>query len=162
MRELIIKPIGNTYSQQVINLILPIQQIEFQVPVTLADQPDLQDIENFYLKPGGGFWGAFQDDVLIGTIALIAADARTGVIRKMFVRKEYRGGEIAAAQQLLNVLTSYCREHDITDIYLGTVDILKAAQRFYLRNGFEEIPKATLPACFPLMSADNVFFHQRL
>ncbi len=34
---------------------LHIQQNEFKVPITINEQPDLMDIENFYQKDGN-FW----------------------------------------------------------------------------------------------------------
>jgi hypothetical protein len=48
-----IKTINNTYSKSVIELVLNIQQKEFNVPITIEDQPDLMQIENFYLNSGG-------------------------------------------------------------------------------------------------------------
>jgi len=153
------KPINDRYSNDVIDLILPIQQIEFGVPVTLEDQPDLKNLESFYCQSGGNFWGAFDGNTLVGTIALINTGHRAGAIRKMFVKKEYRGKEFGIAQQLLTQLLTYSQEQGITDLYLGTVEQLKAAQRFYEKNGFTLILKADLPAYFPLMSADNVFYH---
>ena len=50
------------------------------------------------------------------------------------------------------------RQKGIDEIFLGTFDKLEAAQRFYCRNGFELIPKQSLPAAFPLMQVDNRFF----
>ena len=43
------------YKADIAALILNIQNNEFNVPVTLADQPDLLDIENFYFKKKGNF-----------------------------------------------------------------------------------------------------------
>ncbi|GLU55829.1 GNAT family N-acetyltransferase [Dyadobacter frigoris] len=157
--QLQISQIGNTHSAQVIDLILPIQQIEFGVPITLKDQPDLLDIENNYHATGGNFWGAIYDEKVIGTIALIGIGNGQGVIRKMFVNKDFRGKEFGLAQQLLENLIDYCKSENIADLYLGTVDILKAAIRFYERNNFVKIEKKNLPAAFPIMSADNVFYH---
>ncbi len=59
--KLKIQPIGNEYSEQAIDLILTIQQKEFYIPLTIHDQPDLLEIEDFYQKAGGNFWGAFID-----------------------------------------------------------------------------------------------------
>lgn len=157
--QLQISLIGNSHSAQVIDLILPIQQIEFGVPITLKDQPDLLDIEKNYHATGGNFWGAIHDEKVIGTIALIGIGNGQGVIRKMFVNKDFRGKEFGLAQQLLENLIDYCKSENITDLYLGTVDILKAAIRFYERNNFVKIEKKDLPATFPIMSADNVFYH---
>ncbi|MNY31726.1 acetyltransferase [compost metagenome] len=141
---------------------MPIQQIEHNVPVTLSDQPDLLDIESFYHKDGGGFWGVKYNDEIIGTIALIAIAGNGGAIRKMFVKKEFRGKELGLAQHLLEKLIEYCKTKNITDLYLGTFDTLKAAIRFYERNGFEEIAKENLPASFPVMQVDNRFYHFKI
>lgn len=158
----IIVPIGNEYAEAAIDLILNIQQNEFNVAITLEDQPDLLEIENFYYQSGGGFWGAFIDGELVGTIALVKFDTNKGAIRKMFVKKEYRGKELKIAQQLLEILITYSKENGLNHLYLGTVSILEAALRFYERNNFVRIDKALLPETFPLMSADNVFCHLTL
>lgn len=158
-KKIAIEPIGNKYGKEVVDIILPIQQLEFNVPITLEDQPDLLDIEKNYQGTGGGFWGAKVDGKVVGTIGLINIGGQGGAIRKMFVRKEYRGKESGIAQKLLDTLIQTCREKNITDLYLGTVDKLKAAMRFYERNGFRQIKKEELPASFPVMGADNVFYH---
>jgi len=157
-----IVPLTNEYCQRIIDLILPIQQIEFNVPITLEGQRDLLDIEANYTAPGGGFWGAMHEGELIGTIALIDTGHCAGALRKMFVKKEFRGKEIGIAQELLAILIEYCRRKGITDLYLGTVDMLKAAHRFYERNGFQRIKVEDLPSYFPRMMADNVFYHLHL
>lgn len=157
-----IEPLTNADSEKIIGLILPIQQIENNVPVTLADQPDLLNIESVYHKSGGGFWGVKYNDEVIGTIALIAFEGNGGAIRKMFVKKDFRGKEFGLAQHLLEALIDYCKVQSITDLYLGTLDTLKAAIRFYERNNFELIAKENLPPSFPVMQVDNRFFHLKI
>jgi GNAT superfamily N-acetyltransferase len=157
-----IRPIFNEYCRQIIDIILPIQQIEFNVPVTLEAQPDLLDIEHFYHKSGGCFWGAFMGEELIGTIALINTGHNAGALRKMFVKKEYRGKDLGVAQKLLEILLQFCRDKQITDVYLGTVEMLKAAHRFYERNGFVLTDIKEFPSYFPRMMADNMFYHLHL
>ncbi|URM35495.1 GNAT family N-acetyltransferase [Flavobacterium anhuiense] len=154
-----IKPIQNEYENEIVDLILNIQQKEFNVPITLADQPDLLDIQNFYFKSGGTFLGAFIDGKLVGTIALVKFNPEAAAIRKMFVKKEFRGKEFQIAQQLLEQLIEYSKENGIKNLYLGTVSLLQAALRFYEKNSFATIPKEALPADFPLMKPDNVFCH---
>lgn len=153
-----IQPLDNTYSDQLIDLILSIQQKEFNIPITIEDQPDLKQIDSFYQEAGGNFWGAFIEGELVGSIALVKFDEREGAIRKMFVKKEFRGKELNIAQELLEVLIAFCSENGIDAIYLGTVSVLEAAMRFYERNHFVQVEKENLPAHFPLMSADNVFY----
>ena len=155
-------PIENEYANAVIDLVLNIQQNEFNIAITLEDQPDLLDITNFYHAGGGGFWGAFINEELVGTIALVKFDDNAAAIRKMFVKKEFRGKEHGIAQKLLDTLIHYCKENGIDDLYLGTVSVLEAALRFYERNHFVRIEKESLPKKFPVMSADNVFCHLNL
>jgi GNAT superfamily N-acetyltransferase len=160
--KLTITPIYNDYCPQVIDIVLTIQQVEFSLPITLDDQPDLRDIEANYHAGGGNFWGAFVGEELIGTISLINGGQGLGAIRKMFVKKEYRGKELGAAQKLLDTLLQYCLDNQYTDIYLGTVPPLKAAHRFYERNGFITTAVNELPAHFPRMAADTMFYRLHL
>ncbi|MBV6881758.1 GNAT family N-acetyltransferase [Epilithonimonas ginsengisoli] len=153
-----IKAVDDSYTNQITQLISNIQQNEFNIAISIEDQPDLLAIEDFYIAKGGHFFGAFLDDELVGTIALVKFDEHSGAIRKMFVKKEFRGKELNIAQKLLDVLIDHCHKTKIENLFLGTVSVLKAAQRFYERNGFEIIEKSRLPDKFPLMSADNVFY----
>ncbi|MBP2617555.1 GNAT family N-acetyltransferase [Chryseobacterium jejuense] len=157
--KLQIQPIGNAYSEQLIDLILTIQQKEFNIPITAEAQPDLKQIESFYYEGGGNFLGAFINGELVGSIALVKFGETTGALRKMFVKKEFRGRELNIAQILLEILIAFCRENGVYDLYLGTITVLEAAQRFYERNDFTKIEKETLPERFPLMSADDIFYH---
>ncbi|MEP6513420.1 MAG: GNAT family N-acetyltransferase [Parafilimonas sp.] len=149
---------NKVYQQQVIELILNIQQNEFNVPVTINDQPDLLEVENFYFKGNGNFWVATENSTVVGTVALIDMGNNLVCLRKMFVHADYRGKEKGTGQLLLDGVVDWCRQKNITAIYLGTVDKLIAAQKFYLKNNFVEIPKSALPVSFPVMQVDNMFF----
>ncbi|KQC00861.1 GNAT family N-acetyltransferase [Pedobacter sp. Hv1] len=150
-------PIHNDAAEAVIELILNIQQNEFNIAIGIQDQPDLLSITDFYHSGGGCFWGAFIAGELVGTIALIKFDEQAGAIRKMFVKKEFRGKEFNIAQHLLETLIAYSKAKGLTYLYLGTIHILEAALRFYERNQFTRIAKESLPKTFPLMAADDVF-----
>ena len=150
------------YKTDIAALILNIQNNEFNVPLTIADQPDLLDIENFYFKKNSSFWVAVEDEKLIGTIALIDFDNGQAALRKMFVHKDYRGKEKGVGQLLMDKLIDWCRQKNITEIYLGTVEQLHAAKKFYVKNGFVKIDKAALPENFPLMQVDTEFFKLRI
>lgn len=157
-----ILPLTNANSAQIVDLILPIQQQEFNVPITVEKQPDLLDVEAAYFRNGGHFWGAITSDTsrLIGTIALISIGHHAGALRKMFVRKEYRGKEPGVAQQLMETLIDYCKKENISTVYLGTIHSMKAAHRFYERNGFMTIEKASLPEYYPNMATDNMYYYR--
>ena len=157
-----IRSIGNAWSPNIIGLILPIQQSEFQLSVTVDDQPDLLDIDRFYHQLGGGFWGAFIHEQPVGTIGLLAIGNNTGVIRKLFVHEDCRGKRWGIAQRLLDTAKTFSLSAGIQHIYLGTIDTMKAAARFYERNGFSRLSKSQLPKNFPLMPVDNTFYHLHL
>ncbi|PWJ57456.1 acetyltransferase (GNAT) family protein [Dyadobacter jejuensis] len=157
-----IKPFEINYQEEVITMILDIQQGEFNIPITREQQPDLAQIDDFYRKGGGNFWLALHQGEVIGSIALIHIGNRTGVIRKMFVKKEFRGKEKGVAKLLLDTLLTYSRNMELSDIYLGTVQPLVAAIRFYEKNGFERIDKSDLPPTFPLIPIDTVFCHLKI
>ena len=151
-----------TYRQQdeqaVIELILTIQQKEFGVAVTNNDQPDLRNVAAFYGKGNGNFWVAKEQEQVVGTIALIDISNNQAALRKMFVHKEWRGKEKGIGQLLFNTVIDWCRQKKIQDIFLGTVEQLHAAKRFYEKNGFIKIDKQSLPASFPIMQVDTEFF----
>jgi N-acetylglutamate synthase-like GNAT family acetyltransferase len=146
------------YQQAVIDLILPIQQKEFNVPVTLHDQPDLQNIPSYYQKNNGNFWIALDNHKVVGTIGIIDFSGDQVALRKMFVRLDYRGKEKGIAQLLLDKLKDWCKQKKVKSIFLGTVDAMHAAHRFYQKNGFTELLKTDLPETFPLVRVDNKFF----
>jgi putative acetyltransferase len=159
---IIIQPFENQDTEQIIELILTIQQKEFNVPVTIEDQPDLLTIPNFYQRGKGNFWTAKHDGKVVGTIALIDCGENIGAIRKMFVKKEFRGKEFGIAQRLFDTLQEAAKQAEMTHIYLGTLERLQAAIRFYERNGFTLIDKPNLPKVFPIMAVDTHFFEKEL
>ncbi len=66
-----IVPFSQHHLSGVVDIILPIQQSEFEIPITLEDQSDLLNTPGFYQKDKGNFPVALQNTELIGTIALV-------------------------------------------------------------------------------------------
>ncbi|GAB2602505.1 GNAT family N-acetyltransferase [Spirosoma areae] len=158
-----IVPYTAQHQQGVIDLVLGIQQAEFGIPISLADQPDLLTIETFYQSKRGGFWCALTETGhVVGTISLIDVGEEFGTIRKMFVHADFRGRELALATLLLQTLEDHAAAVDLKTLYLGTLDILAAAQRFYAKNGYLPIAMTDLPNAFPRMRLDNRFFWKAL
>lgn len=153
-----IKPFSNDFLPGVINLILPIQQSEFNLPITLDSQPDLLAIEPFYQQDKGNFWIALDESEVIGTIALIDMGNNRGVIRNMFVKQEYRGSLKGVSKQLLDVLMDWGQKNEFSKMYLSTTTNLIAAHKFYKKNSFTEINKDELPKYFPKIDAHEKFY----
>lgn len=146
------------HEQDVVDLILNIQQNEFGVPVTLKDQPDLLKVKEFYQQGNGNFWVAVEDEKLIGTIALVDMKDGNVALRKMFVEAASRGKEKGVAALLLQKAFDWCHDRKIQNIYLGTVEVLKASHRFYEKNGFVRVEIKELPASYPRMPVDTIFY----
>jgi len=153
-----IVPFTEQHLPGVVDVILPIQQLEFGIPITLDAQPDLLDIADFYQRGDGNFWVALHGDEIVGTIALLDIGNNQGALRKMFVKAAFRGPMQAVAHKLLKVMLEWCRQRHVYEIFLGTTEKFLAAHRFYEKNGFSEIQQAQLPAAFPIMSVDTKFY----
>lgn len=160
--EIAIAPFTGQHTAAIIELITHIQQQEFHIAVTAADQPDLNSIPSFYQSKNGNFWLAMQDEEVVGTIGLVDAGDGIGAIRKMFVKKAFRGKESGLGKRLLDTLLEWARDKGFTNIYLGTVEVLEAAQRFYEKNGFTRVAKKELPPNFPVMQVDTIFYQKEL
>lgn len=153
-----ILPFEHRHGPGVAGLILPIQQAEFAIPVTLADQPDLLDIAGFYQRGHGQFWVALDEESVVGTIALLDIGNGEGALRKMFVAAGHRGAAHGIAQRLLDTLLAHARADGLRRLYLGTTASFLAAHRFYEKQGFEAISASALPPAFPIMQVDTRFY----
>jgi GNAT superfamily N-acetyltransferase len=156
----VIEPWADDDHHGVIELIVPIQRLEFGLSITLEDQPDLLDVPAFYRRPGGEFWVARWGREVVGTVAVLYLDERTLVLRKMFVSPDQRGAGLAAT--LLDTVVSWAKRRGFQSLVLGTTTEMQGAHRFYARQGFQQVNETDLPAGFPRMAIDSVFFERDL
>ena len=80
-------PYESTFQDEVVDLIVHIQQKEYNVPITKEEQPDLLEIETFYQRNHGNFWVAIYDGKVVGTVALLDIGNHQVALRKMFVKR---------------------------------------------------------------------------
>ncbi|HEY2512892.1 MAG TPA: GNAT family N-acetyltransferase, partial [Polyangiaceae bacterium] len=130
---------------------------EFGVPITLADQPDLADIPSAYQRGRGGFWTAKDAGRVVGVVGLLDGGGEVA-LRKMFVHADYRGRGLAVAPRLLEALLAHARAQGVQRVFLGTRPEMRAAHRFYEKHGFRAALAEELPAAFPRMGVDSVFY----
>ena len=163
MSKIAIAPFDAADRDAVATFVVAIQRGEFGVPITYAQQPDLQDPIAFFCRDGGGFWTAKSETGdIVGTIGLTVFAPGQGALRKMFVHADYRGAGHGVAQTLLDTLLSHARAKNLASVWLGTTDFFKAAHRFYAKNGFAEVREKQLPSGFPRMKPDTRFFRIEL
>lgn len=158
--EVVIVPFAACHADRVIAHVLSIQRDEFGIPITLDDQPDLGDVAGTYRHGAGEFWVAEHDGAVVGTIGLLDFGGGQAALRKMFVARGWRGAAAGIARRLVDVLVRRCRTHGVRDVYLGTTEPMRAAQRFYEKHGFVEVRRADLPATFPVMAVDTKFYRR--
>jgi GNAT superfamily N-acetyltransferase len=161
MPELSIDIYKNIHQQKVIDHILSVQH-EFEIPISLEAQPDLNNIPDYYQINNGNFWIARAGEEVIGTISLLNIGNDQGALRKMFVNRNYRGKKFGVGQKLLDTLMDWAKEKKFKKIFLGTTAKFVRAQHFYEKNGFAEIDKFNLPATFPLVHVDVKFYCKSL
>ncbi len=77
-----------------------------------------------------------KDKKIIGTMALKKIDKDIVRLKRMYVRKEYRGRGIA--QKLLNQITRFAKEKGYKKIIFSSYPIMENAQRFNRKNRFAE------------------------
>jgi len=155
-----IRPFADGDRQGLVGLVLPIQQEEFGLDVTVAGQPDLVDPAAAFRAGGGEVWVAVHGGAVVGSVGVLRASPDDVVLRKMFVRRDQRGSGLAAA--LIDTALRWSTEWGYRRVLLGTTAAMLAAQRFYAAHGFERIDEADLPGHFPRMAVDSVFFVREL
>ncbi|MBS2970396.1 GNAT family N-acetyltransferase [Metabacillus sp. KIGAM252] len=153
----VIKEYADEFQNETAELILAIQQHEYQVAITKEEQPDLLNIKEFYQAGNGNFWVAVYEREVVGTISLLDIGSQQLALRKMFVKKEFRGPIFQTASLLLNTALKWAKDKSISAIFLGTAPQFKAAHRFYEKNGFISIKLEQLPASFPVLQVDKKF-----
>lgn len=131
------------YKNEIIDLILHIQNDEAKIDLSVEEQPDLLDIHSAYEANGGKFWIAIENNKVIGTIALMIKEKQCGILKKFFVRADYRSQKIGLT--LYQTLIGYAKEINLKYIILDTPSVAKASHIFYEKSGFIRIQKSDLP-----------------
>ena len=153
---------SDKHKKGIIDLILNIQNNEFNISITAEQQPDLHNIKSYYQSGCGNFWVATESEKVVGTISLLDIDNNQAALRKMFVHQDYRGASHGTAKYLLSRLVAWSVSKRIREIYLGTTSKFLAAHKFYEKNNFIEIEKIMLPKNFPVMDVDTKFYRLNL
>lgn len=106
------------------------------------------------------FWIAVGGEKVVGSVGLLIQEDY-GVLKRMFLLADYRGKENGISSRLLSTATIWCKANNISNIYLGTIDVFKAAMAFYEKNGFVRIEGSDLPQNFPHNAIDKLFYKSK-
>lgn len=111
------------------------------IPYSPKDRhADIADVERYYMR-NGCFWGLFDNEVLVGTVAVRIIDIENKVVelKRMFVLPEYQGK--GYGKLLLNHAIDYVKEQQYKKICLDTRKQFSVAQHLYRSSGFRETDK---------------------
>lgn len=131
------------YKQQVIDLILCIQNEEAKIDLSIEEQPDLLDIKEYYFRTGGNFLIAVYEKSVIGTIAYMNYGNGNAVLKKFFVKSDWRSKKVGLA--LYEKIMAELKAKGYKYVLLDTPSAATQSHRFYERAGFKRIEKTALP-----------------
>ncbi len=151
-----IVPYSGRQDDEIVSLILSIQNTEAKIHLSLEEQPDLLDISRAYQQNGGQFWLAIENGRVIGTIGLMRKEKDCAVLKKFFVKREYRAQGIGWA--LYCALLAYAKAQGIKQIFLDTPSVAHASHRFYERAGFRKIDAGQLPVAYSYPDRNSLLY----
>ena len=111
------------------------------IPYSPMDRhADVADVEQYYMR-NGCFWCLFDNEVLIGTVAvrIIDIDNKVVELKRMFILPECQGK--GYGRLLLEYAIDYAREQQYNKICLDTRKQFSVAQHLYRSSGFKETDK---------------------
>lgn len=79
-------------------------------------------------------WVVFSDNLPIGCIAYRKKEEGTGEVKRLYIKKEYRGKGIS--KELLKTLECYAKEQGCHTLFLDTRVTLEPAVSLYRSHGF--------------------------
>ncbi len=109
-----------------------------------------------YIKRGGNFWVAIDDNHVVGTIALMKVNDDWCVMKKFFVRSDYRSRKVGFA--LYSRLLDFANAKGFKHMVLDTPSVAKKAHLFYERAGFHRISKSDLAIEYDYLDRDSIIF----
>ncbi len=130
-----IRTYSEEYKSKTKQFILNILEDEFGL--TGVSRPDLDKIPEVYQNDKSNFWIAIVNDRVIGTIALKNCGSNRGYLKRMYVDKTFRGKGVA--HELISTLKFFAKDNGYHDIFLGTIKALIAANKFYMKEGFQKV-----------------------
>ncbi|WP_256855950.1 GNAT family N-acetyltransferase [Terribacillus halophilus] len=109
-------------------------------PGTAWSDPDLGRFYSLYQQPGSKYWVAEEEGHIVAGCGIgpVAAHQDVCELQKMYAEKEQRGTGIA--EKLLQTALTFASER-YKQCYLETLSNMHAANRFYQKQGFQQMDK---------------------
>lgn len=135
---------------------ISLQEGSEDAPTFANLEEELATLPGKYAPPSGRLLLARQDDMPAGCVALVAHDAQTCELKRMYVRPAFRGHGIGSA--LIRTLLDEAHKEGFERIVLDSHKTMTSAHRIYAAYGFRERPA---PEGFPEWHKPFVIFMER-
>lgn len=133
--------------------------MEFNVGISVEEQPDILDIQANYIDGGGNFWVALNNqEEVVGSIGLQKKTKEIAVLKKFFVYKDYRGKEYGFGEGLYKALLNFVIEKGFTKVILDTPSVATRSHHFYEKVGFKNISKKDMPIHYNYPDRDSLIY----
>jgi len=130
-----LRPATNADREQVKDLVFTALAEYGLKPDPDTTDADLKDIEQSYLAQGGAFRVLeTENGAIIGAYGLYPMDDGSCELRKMYLRKDYRGQGLG--RRLLDDALADARRLGFASVVLETASVLKEAIALYESYGF--------------------------
>ncbi|RMA58673.1 GNAT family N-acetyltransferase [Ulvibacter antarcticus] len=117
---------------------LNIEWLETFFYVEDYDREVLSNPERYIIEPGGHIFFAIENEIVLGTVALIKAHDGVFELTKMAVLPNQRGKKIG--QKLMEHCIKYAKKNKFDRLFLYSNTKLENAIYIYRKYGFREIP----------------------
>ena len=125
-----LKEYNKTYEKDLINLLIDICVEEHGLKEYEEDL--IKHVKNCDFKKA---WVLLDKNEVIATICYTERSNEIAEIKKVYIKKEYRGQGIG--RTLVNNVINYIKDKGYKSIYIGTSDHFNGAKKFYEKMGFQ-------------------------
>lgn len=99
---------------------------------------------------------ALEGDAVIGTLAIMNKGDGNGIIKKGFVKKEYRKRGILS--QLYERLTEFAKREGFARLMFDTPSVAKDCHQFFEKRGYARISKDEMPFAYEYPDRDSYLY----
>lgn len=96
--------------------------------------PDVREVSKFYAGQGEAFFVAVDGEQVVGTVGVKQEDDRVALMRRIFVRPQYRKQRVGT--RLIEKVVSFCSEMGYEEIIFKTTSRMKEAGALCEANHF--------------------------
>lgn len=130
-----ISPYNSTFSQAFYDL--NVQWLQTYFYVEPYDREVLSKPFDYIIKPGGEIFFIKQNNITIGTVALMKRGDGIYELTKMAIKPSKQGKNLG--QQLLKYCIDFAKKNNFKQLYLYSNTKLENAIHIYKKHGFKEV-----------------------